>query len=169
MSCDIKYDKIIFTVQKVSRFGPNTYENYVFIGITDDIMLGILNKIEKRLNIKREEVLLLKQRYLNYYLEWIDIVKKKMKIKFIPALIQIDDSINDIRKKIFVFLSNPDTKTYILPENQELWLKKKDGSFKILGIKSTGSPKSKSKYSPVSLLTISIILACLFGNHLLSI
>ena len=138
MSCDIKYDKIIFTVQKVSRFGPNTYENYVFIGITDDIMLGILNKIEKRLNIKREEVLLLKQRYLNYYLEWIDIVKKKMKIKFIPALIQIDDSINDIRKKIFVFLSNPDTKTYILPENQELWLKKKDGSFKILGYHYVG-------------------------------
>ena len=133
MSCDIKYDKIIFTVQKVSRFGPNTFENYVFIGITDDIMLGILNKIENRLNIKREEVLLLKQRYPNYYLEWIEIVKKKMKIKFIPALIQIDDSINDIRKKIFVFLSDPETKTYILPENQELWLKKKDGSFKILG------------------------------------
>ena len=34
MSCDIKYDNIIFSVQKISRF--NNTENYVFIGTVEN-------------------------------------------------------------------------------------------------------------------------------------
>ena len=131
MSCDIKYDNIIFSVQKVSRF--NNTENYVFIGTTEKNIYDILLKLETRKTITKDEVLLLKNTYPDDYMEWINIVKNKIKIKFIPNKIQIDDTINDIRRKIFIYLSNFEEKNFILPENQELWLKKINGKSEIIG------------------------------------
>lgn len=131
MSCDIKYDNIIFSVQKKSRF--NNTENYVFIGTVDSIIYNILLKLENRKGINKEEVLLLKKTYPNDYNDWINIVKDKIKIKFIQNKIHIDDSINEIRKKIFIFLSNLEEKIFILPENQELSLKTNNGKSEIIG------------------------------------
>jgi hypothetical protein len=124
MSCDIKYDDIIFAVQKKSRF--NNTKHYVFIGTTENIITVILNKLEKRQSITKDEVVLLKQNYPNDYLEWINIVKKNIVINFIPHKIQIDDSISDIREKIFIYLSDETKQKYILPQNQELWLYNND-------------------------------------------
>lgn len=131
MSCDIKYDNIIFSVQKKSRF--NNTENYVFIGTVDEIIYNILLKLENRKSISKEEVLLLKKTYPNDYNDWINIVKNKIKIKFIQNKIHIDDSINEIRKKIFVYLSNYQDKIFILPENQELWLETNNGKSEVIG------------------------------------
>ena len=49
MSCNIYYDDLIFSIQKVSNF--NTKEYYVFIGERDNNILQILKKLEDRKNI----------------------------------------------------------------------------------------------------------------------
>ena len=130
MSCDIKYDHLIFSVMKMSRTNK---EYYVFTGSVDNEMRNIFDKLENRKNIAKEEVILLKKNYSDYYTDWIKIVKEKIKIKFLPYKIYIDDSIEAIRKKIFVFMSDPEKKEYILPQNQELWLEKDDGSMEVIG------------------------------------
>jgi hypothetical protein len=98
-------------------------------------MNSILNKIENRKNISSSEVVLLKKTFPNEYLDWIKIVKDKKKIKFIYNKIYIDNTINDIRKKIFIYLSDDEKKEYILPENQEIWLEKINGKdkYEIIG------------------------------------
>jgi hypothetical protein len=131
MSSDIKYEKIIFSVQKISRF--NNTENYVFIGITEDPITSILNKLENRENILKNEVLLLKKNFPDDYMQWIKLIKNKIKIKFLPVKIQIDDSINQIREKIYIYISDFENKSFIIPQNQELWLKKSNGENEIIG------------------------------------
>ena len=131
MSCNIAYDNLIFAIHKISKINPDTY--FVFIGKIDNDLRPILNKLENRANIDKKEVILLRDNYSDYYLDWINIVKKKIKIKFIPYKIEIDDSINEIRKKIFIYLSDPNNKLYILPENQELWLENNDNRMEIIG------------------------------------
>ena len=121
MSCNIYYEDIIFTICYVKR-DENKY--YVFTGKVNSDIKIILEKIENRKNISSTEVILLKKTYPNYYMDWINIVKDKKKIKFIDVKISIDDTINDIRKKIFIYLSDVEKKEYILPENQEIWLEK---------------------------------------------
>ena len=108
MSCDIKYEKIIFSIQKISRF--NDTVNYVFIGITEDPIKSILNKLENRENILKDEVLLLKKKYPNDFNNWIKLIKDKIKIKFLPVKIHMDDSINQIREKIYIYISDIDNK-----------------------------------------------------------
>ena len=73
--------------------------------------------MEKRENIIKDEVSLLKKTYPNDYLDWINMVKQKIKIKFVPCKIHIDDTVNDIREKIFIFMSDVENKSYILPQN----------------------------------------------------
>ena len=79
MSCDIKYNDIIFSIQKKSRF--NDTKHYVFIGLNEKNLTDIFEKLEKRQSITKEEVVLLKKIYPNDYLEWIGIVKKNISIK----------------------------------------------------------------------------------------
>jgi hypothetical protein len=131
MSCNIKYDNIIFSVKKISRF--NNTEYYIFIGTVDKDIHEILLKLENRKNINKDEVIILKKKYPNDYNDWINVVKGKYKIKFIPNKIYIDDSINEIRKKIFIYLSNIEEKIFILPENQEIWLETNDNKSEIIG------------------------------------
>jgi hypothetical protein len=131
MACNIKYEEIIFSIQKMSRF--NNTEYYVFIGETNNEIEHILKKLEKRDNIQSNEVKILKANYPKYYEEWINVVKKKIKIKFINAKIQIDDTINEIRNKIFVYLSDEKNNNFLLPKNQELWLEKRNGVMEIIG------------------------------------
>jgi hypothetical protein len=131
MSCNIEYEKFIFSIHKKSRFNNDKY--YVFIGIVENNIKKILNKLENRENILKEDLILLKNKYPNDFMSWINIVKEKIKIKFINNTIRIDDTINEIRNKIFVYLSDIENKSYILPKNQELWMKKKNNSYEIIG------------------------------------
>ena len=131
MTCNIKYDDIIFAIHKKSRIGVDQYN--VFIGKVSDKIEPILKKLEKRSSINRDEVLLLKSTYPKYFMEWINVVKNKIKIKFIYIKIYIDDSISDIRKKILLYMSDPETNDYILPENQEFWLEKTNKNTELIG------------------------------------
>ena len=131
MSCDVKYEDIIFIIQKISRIAKNEY--YVFSGNNDEKIKNILKKLEKRENISSEEVRILKNNFPNDYKKWIDLIKKKYKVFFVQNKIHIDDSISEIRKKIFVYLSNPETYEYIIPENQELWIEQNNKKLYLLG------------------------------------
>lgn len=131
MSCNVKYENIIFSIYKKTRLGNDEFN--VFIGNVNDKINNILKKLEKRSTILKDEVLMLKSAYPNYYMEWINIVKKNIKIRFINAKIEIDDTLSDIRKKIFVYMSNKETNDYILPENQEFWLAKTNGETTMIG------------------------------------
>ena len=151
MSCNIKYEDLIFSIQKVSRFDLKEY--YVFIGNTDQSLSNIFKKLENRQGISKDEVLLLKKVYPEYYFQWINIVKNKIKIKFIPHKIHIDDSINEIRNKIFIFLSDPESKYYILPKNQELWLENKNKTKKIIGYFYANSKNKNKVYTTPHIYT----------------
>ena len=144
MACNIPYDNVIFSVQKISRFGNGIH--YVFIGKIEEKINNILKKFEDRKNISSEEIKVLKEIYSNDEINnWKNIVKNKIKIKFIQEKIQIDDTISDIRKKIFIYLSDVENKKYILQENQELWLEKKKGNNEIIGY-FYENIKTKEKY-----------------------
>ena len=132
MACDIKYDNIIFSVYKKSRFNNN--EVYVFVGNVEEKVKKIFNKLEKRETIVKEDLLLLKELYPIEFMDWINVVKSKIKINFINNKIHIDETISEIRKKIFVFMSDFDKKEFITPENQEIWMEKeKTGIYEIIG------------------------------------
>ena len=141
MLCNLQYDNIIFNVHKISRIDQ---EYYVFIGNVEENIYNILKKIENRKNIIKEEVKILIENYKDYYINWIKIVKQKIKIKFIPIKIQIDDSLSDIRKKIFTFCSEPEKKIYYLPENQEIFFKKNNNDLEVYGYTYYNS-KNKTK------------------------
>ena len=126
MSCDIKVNDIIFQVEKISRLEGR--ELYPFVGEVDENIKKILKKIENRESIKdKSKVQELKKMYPNNYAKWIDFALKKRKIKFIYEKIFLDDNISDIRKKIFIYLSDFSKNDFILPENQELWLEDNNG------------------------------------------
>ena len=146
MACHVKYDNIIFSIQKVSRL--NNIVTYVFSGNDDNIVTNILKKLERRENINKDEVRLLKNKFPEYYIEWINLIKKKQKVVFIPNKIHIDDSISEIRKKIFVYLSDPENKIYILPENQELWIENMNGTKEIIGYFYEDNKSNKIVVSP---------------------
>lgn len=135
MSCDINIDNYIFSIEKVSRLGLKYTIHYVFVGTVEPEYEAIFKKFENRSEIQSSDVTLLKKKYKNYYLDWVKVVKEKKTIKFINATIRIDDSINEIKKKIYVYLSNPSAKPpkYILTENQELWLKPNKDEYFMLG------------------------------------
>lgn len=148
MACNIPYDKVIFSVQKISRIGNGIH--YVFIGNVEKDILEILKKFEERKKgdkISGDEIKILKSKYLKDDVDtWTNTIKDKIKIKFIKEKIHIDDTISDIRKKIFIYLSEPENKKYILQENQELWLEKKTGEPEIIGY-FYENIKTKEKYN----------------------
>ena len=138
MSCDINIINYIFSIEKVSRYNldKDNYKppiHYVFIGDIESEYKNIFEKFEKREEIKSSDVTLLKNKYKDYYLDWVKVVKDKKQIKFINSTIRIDDSINEIKKKIYVYLSNPSDNKYILTENQQLWMSPEKNDYYMLG------------------------------------
>jgi hypothetical protein len=122
MTCNIKYFNPIFTIEKINRNKNREY--YIFIGTISEEINNIILKIENRRNIKTNEVRILKNNYPIEYKEWIKIAKddKNTIIKFIKNKINIDDSIRELKNKIFIFLSDLSKKKFIIPENQEIWV-----------------------------------------------
>jgi hypothetical protein len=132
MSCNISIEKYIFSVEKVSRLGIKKFIHYVFVGDVSPDIEKVLKKLENRQNLKQKDVDILQTNYKKYYTSWINVVKKNIKIVFVKCKIQMDDTIEEIKKKIYIYLSDVENKKYIIPENQELWIQK-DKDYYILG------------------------------------
>ena len=152
MTCNIQYNFPIFSVEKVNR---DKREYYVFIGTVSEEISNILHKIETRKNIKTEEVRILKTNYPNEFLNWIKVAKedKNINIKFINNKIYIDDSIREIKNKIFIFLSNLEKKEFIIPENQELWVNS-NGKSEIIGYYYESTSIKSKKNNNYKLFTV---------------
>jgi len=120
------------TIEKVSR----TYNYaYIFVGNVNNSIKSILKKIEKKEKINNSDQNTLEQHFGVIYKNWLKYYdKKNLDIIFIYELIEINDSIGLIKKKIFYYLSNPSQKIYILPENQELWVKNENNEDEIIGV-----------------------------------
>ena len=127
MTCMIHSKNLYFTLNKVSR---NEQIAYIFIGNIKPNVKKKLEILEKGKNIKLDKSL---DEYKEYIKTWNEFIKKNVKIKFIYDLIEINDSIGNIRKKIFYYCSNPNKNNFILPENQELWVKNKNNENEIIG------------------------------------
>ena len=127
MTCMIHTKNIYFTVKKMSR---NEEIAYIFIGNINSTIKIKLYNLEKGVEIKFDKSL---EEFKEYIKVWNEYVKKKIKIKIIYDLIEINDSVGNIRKKIFYYCSNPKNNIYILPENQELWVKNKNNENEIIG------------------------------------
>jgi hypothetical protein len=125
--CNVKSIDPIISIHKINKLSYSEY--YVFIGEVSPEIDRILKKLENRKNTPKEELLILKQNYPENFSSWIQIVKKGIKIRFIPTTIKIDDKVSEIRNKIFIYLSDFDKKNFILPENQELWLSKNNKNY----------------------------------------
>lgn len=111
-------NEIVF-VTRLHRVDPPSH--YVFIGshdlkknreIFDRISAGSLRKDdEKKLsNISKKMIGLIKT-----------ILKKNESITFIPDRIWFDDTVHQIKIKIFVYLSSLRDRKFLLPPNQQLW------------------------------------------------
>ena len=124
-------NNIIFSVEKVSL---NNVIHYVFIGDVKENIRNILSKLENRKNILKEEVSLLKDLYRENYKNWIDVVvRDRKKIVFIQNKIHLDDTLNEIRRKIYVFISDYEKKEFICPENQLLWVINEKNEQEVIG------------------------------------
>jgi hypothetical protein len=121
------YENEIFKIVRVNRLKKNI--TYIFVGNQEKEIKTILTHLENGEKISEKEHSILKTNFKSNYQY---IVNNRTKtIKFIYHGIYVDDTIQNIRKKIFVFLS---TENDILPDkNQELWVQMKNKTFQILG------------------------------------
>ena len=100
----------------------DSIKSYVFAGTNiPNNITKIFNKIEKNTHLTLVEKTTLKNTYPDHH---NNILSIKNPIKFIPVFIYLDDNLNTIRRKIFVYISDLKTKYYILEKNQEIWINK---------------------------------------------
>ena len=140
------FENEIFKIVRVNRLKKNLI-TYIFVGSQDKEIKTILTHLENGENLSDKDHSILKVHFKTQYQL---LVKHKTKIiKFIYHGIYIDDTIQNIRRKIFVFLS---TEKDILPEkNQELWVKMAGKYFWILGPTWTNIPIEPSILQPAIL------------------
>jgi hypothetical protein len=121
------YENEIFKIVRVNRLKKNV--TYIFVGNQEKEIKTILTHLENGEKIPDKDHSTLKEHFKSNYKY---IVNNRTKtIKFIYHGIYVDDTIQNIRRKIFVFLS---TEKDILPEqNQELWVQMTGKYFQILG------------------------------------
>jgi hypothetical protein len=122
--CDLYFEDPYFSVEYVSKFDKNRNIVYIFVGVVEDNIEVILKKLENRESIHSNELKILKDQFKSELNHWIKIVKQeKKKIKFVQSRIMYDDSLNEVKQKIFIHCSNPEDDWYILPQNMEIWVK----------------------------------------------
>jgi hypothetical protein len=140
MACQLMLHKPIFIIHPMTRLVEKNTKYYIFVGSQNPDILEILQRFGLERKIKKENDSKIQEIFgKKVYDSWKDILKKgkNNKLYFIPNLIRMDDSLNEVKKKIFVYCSDHEHRKYILPRNQEIWIKTKSGnnskSFKMLG------------------------------------
>ena len=121
------YENEIFKIVRVNRLKKNV--TYIFVGNQEKEIKEILTHLENGEKISEKDHSILKGHFKSNYHYIVN--NRTKNIKIIYHGIYVDDTIHNIRKKIFCFLS---TEKDILPEkNQELWVQMNNKTFQILG------------------------------------
>ena len=121
--CDLYFEDPIFYVEYVSKFNKSKNMIYIFVGVVEDKIESILRKLENpRETVKSDELNILKNKYKNDFSYWKELRTNKVTFKFVNSYIMYDDSLNEFKRKIFVYCSNENDETYLLPQNMELWV-----------------------------------------------
>ena len=107
MACNISVHKPIFTVNWVTRESKTSRNYYIFIGIQDKDTMGILHKMVNEKKIKPSDKVKLQNRFGKVFEHWFESFKRGIKLHFIEDYIKMDDSLFEVRKKLFVYLSDP--------------------------------------------------------------
>ncbi len=126
MSCELTLSNIVITLNLIISKDKTKLFACVGDKLNDDIK-KILYKIENNKSISESEEKNIKKLSTSYK-KWI-----KGDVKFIYHFIRLDDSINTIKKKIFLFTSNLETKYFVNERNQEIWIEPLPKKYKILG------------------------------------
>ena len=122
--CNGSNPKIFFKIYDYIK--PNVYNIYIFVGSIDSDIKNIILKIESDIHsLTTDDKDKLVQKLGRFNTKLLTMKNDSGgTIKFIFDLINIDDNINIIKKKIFIYLSNGDD--YINTVEQHLWIKRKN-------------------------------------------
>ena len=128
MTCDTKQASVIFKIVRLSR--QNKGHAYIFVGEVSSKIASILSKIEKGSKPNDNDKKNLSEHFGRDYNTklGLNILHSSESgqiwdtITFIYDYINADDSIFMIRKKIFIYLSEPLKNKYLIETNQELWV-----------------------------------------------
>lgn len=142
MTCDTRQASVIFKIVRLSR--QNKGHAYVFVGEVSSKITSILSKIEKGSKPNDADKKNLSEHFGRDYnaklglhvLHGPESEQIWNKVTFIYDYINSDDSVFMIRKKIFIYLSEPSKNKYLIETNQELWVELEEGKEKGTGEKS---------------------------------
>ena len=111
----------------------NNKKIYYFMGnINKDIAI-VLKKIQNKEKVLKKDINNLKEIYPNDYYNILKYYKLKNDIMFINNLINFNDTIINIKRKIFIYLSNINDNIFFNPNNILLWIDDDKIKDKILG------------------------------------
>jgi len=139
--CELDIDRPILTVNLVSR---NSKKAFVFIGKYATGTKGLLSKISQQDSLSQSETKRVIDNYGLKAKKWIS----QKNIYFIEDWINLDDSINLLRKKFFIYLSDPDTDYFLTETNQQIWVESSAGK-EILGYQWEDIELQPSIYSKI--------------------
>jgi hypothetical protein len=130
MKCgsEISYENIVYKIIKINRLKKN--RSYIFVGKPPKNIKDILEKYQSQKELDKKSLATLGEYYSKNNLHTITAHKTK-EFEFIFQHINVDDSITQIKRKIFTFLST--IHDFIIENNQELWVVKKSNEPILLG------------------------------------
>lgn len=138
MSCDIKINSPIYRVIYTSLLEKKK-KIYIFVGnIKDSGIKKILKKVKSGENLLKQEIIKLKNSGIEDLYRVIYPYTTKLKIdeeiEIIYRRIRNDDTISEIKKIIFVSVSDFENQKFITINNQCLWMERENNKVKILGL-----------------------------------
>ena len=123
MSCEIfNIESPLFRVSYQSIDKSIKKKIYYFVGDIKRDIKTVLNKIEEQKTLTAAEKNKIKKEYPKDYAKMLSYSKLKDNVIFIDDLINLDNTVIDIKKKIFYYLSDTKNSTFLNINNQLLWL-----------------------------------------------
>jgi hypothetical protein len=154
--CQAPLKSNIFIVTRMYRANSEKKpEHYVFWESTNlETCKNAIEKIENNEKLTEKEEKEMSNHSGSLFLSTLKKIRSQgEKINFIPQRIWLDDTIYQIKVKIFAYLSRFEEKKFILPQNQQLWVVN-DGKDLVLGIEFikevTLSSNTKAQSYPIS-------------------
>lgn len=122
MVCNINYNNPYFTIEKVSR---KKHIRYAFIGEIENKHRNIFDLLKHGKQLSSKDLHILYDKYGDTYKSWINL-NSKTSILFIENLININDTIEIVKEKIYTYIGS-------IINNQQLWFITKHKQYRVMG------------------------------------